>query len=124
MKKIAILFAFFILAKPVLPFLEYQLHYDYIIKELCENKNKPELKCNGKCYLAKQLAKAAEQENNDKNTANTHKKNIEILFIEPIKTICSCFYIEQISKNNSTIYHNLYSYNRVNLTFHPPSFLI
>ena len=45
------------LVKPAIPFLEYIVNYDYIVKELCENKDKPELKCNGKCHLAKQLAK-------------------------------------------------------------------
>ncbi len=28
-----------------------------LAKEHCINQNKPKLKCNGKCYLAKQLAK-------------------------------------------------------------------
>ncbi len=33
----------------------YQLNIDYIIENYCINKNKPELQCNGKCHLAKQL---------------------------------------------------------------------
>ena len=36
------------------------VNYDYIVTNLCENKSKPELKCNGKCHLTKQLAKASE----------------------------------------------------------------
>lgn len=33
----------------------YQLNYDYYI-ENCENKDQPELNCNGKCILAGQFA--------------------------------------------------------------------
>lgn len=33
----------------------FQLNIDYIIETYCVNKEVPELKCNGKCHLAKQL---------------------------------------------------------------------
>lgn len=36
----------------------YKANTDYIAKTLCENKAKPKMHCNGKCYLAKQLKKA------------------------------------------------------------------
>lgn len=42
--------------QPLYPILEYVIHYDYIVKELCENRDKPVLGCNGKCYLGKQLS--------------------------------------------------------------------
>jgi hypothetical protein len=35
----------------------YQYNLDYIKKELCVNKDKPKMNCNGKCYLAKQIKK-------------------------------------------------------------------
>lgn len=35
------------------------LNYDYISEELCENKDKPELQCEGKCYLKQSLAEAS-----------------------------------------------------------------
>ncbi len=31
----------------------YALDVDSFIEQLCENKDKPELQCNGKCYLSK-----------------------------------------------------------------------
>lgn len=40
-----------VLIQPSLPILEYMINYDYIVKELCENRDKPVLTCNGKCYL-------------------------------------------------------------------------
>lgn len=36
----------------------FQLNQREIIRLECENKNRPAMKCNGKCYLAKQLKKA------------------------------------------------------------------
>lgn len=51
------------LFKPLLPLVEYAVFYDYIKNELCINKEKPELNCNGKCYLMQQLSKASESEN-------------------------------------------------------------
>ncbi len=35
--------------------LSYQLNYDYYANELCENKARPELHCDGMCFVAKQL---------------------------------------------------------------------
>ena len=44
--------------RPLLPVLIYYANYDYIATELCVNKDKPYLECNGKCYL-KALQKSA-----------------------------------------------------------------
>ena len=43
------------LVQPAIPILEYLINYDYIVNELCENRDKPILSCNGKCYLGDQL---------------------------------------------------------------------
>ena len=48
-----------ILVVPVV-YLDFELNKEYIIQNLCENRFKPELNCNGQCYLAKQLHKVAE----------------------------------------------------------------
>ncbi len=37
--------------RPLAPLIVYYANYDYIAKELCENRNKPVLDCNGVCYL-------------------------------------------------------------------------
>ena len=46
----------------VVPFvyLDFELRKEYIVHHLCENRFKPQLHCDGKCYLAKQLQKVAE----------------------------------------------------------------
>ena len=43
--------------RPVMPVLEYYANYEYIATTLCENRDKPALACNGKCYLQKELTK-------------------------------------------------------------------
>jgi len=49
-----ILFTFFYLVamiKPLVPVMVYYANYDYIVTELCENRDKPYMQCNGNCYL-------------------------------------------------------------------------
>ncbi|WP_128546975.1 hypothetical protein [Larkinella soli] len=45
----------------------YQVNKDYIARVLCQNRDKPQLHCDGKCYLAKQLR--AQQDRQDQETA-------------------------------------------------------
>ena len=125
MKKIVLLISIFILARPAIPFLEYIVNYDYIVKELCENKEKPALKCNGKCHLMKELAKTAED---DKNTSSDKKQNvkqeIEVLFYQDFKSLSwSNSYVFTNNKINS-VYQNLYALTEIQSTFHPPTFLV
>jgi hypothetical protein len=44
--------------RPFCPLAEYALNKAYIAQTLCENKDKPLLRCEGKCHLAKEIAKA------------------------------------------------------------------
>ncbi len=43
-------------------YLDYELRKEFIIDNFCVNKDRPELHCDGKCYLATRLAAAQEQE--------------------------------------------------------------
>ncbi len=42
--------------------MDFQLRQDYIAQYLCENRDRPDLHCNGSCYLAKKLKAARESE--------------------------------------------------------------
>lgn len=48
---------FLAMVRPIMPIIEYHANYDYIASVLCENRDKPFLECNGKCYLEKKLNK-------------------------------------------------------------------
>jgi hypothetical protein len=47
--------------------LYFELNIDYIIETYCVNKDKPQLQCNGKCQLAKQLQLVSAEDNSDAN---------------------------------------------------------
>jgi len=48
----------------VLPllYLDFEIRRDYIIANLCVNRDKPMMYCDGKCYLTKRVADAKEKE--------------------------------------------------------------
>ena len=124
MKKIIIIVILAIFLKPILPVVDYVVNYDYISKVLCENKAKPELKCNGKCHLMKELAKASEDEkpiNSDKKTNFTQE--IELLFCNEVTEIN----FRQIYFHNKTSigdnYANLYFHTVSCSVFHPPTII-
>ncbi|NIG55748.1 hypothetical protein [Chitinophaga sp. Cy-1792] len=52
--------------------LDYYLNQDYIAGNLCENRNKPQLHCNGKCHLAKKMHEEdrKDQENPERKLEN------------------------------------------------------
>ncbi len=57
-------------AQPILKVgtvLYYQLNIDYIVEKYCVNKERPQLKCNGKCYLAKKLQLQQQSETENRN---------------------------------------------------------
>ncbi len=104
--------------------LYWKTNQAYIAQALCENKDKPQMHCGGKCYLYKQLKKAEEREN-EKNSfpnsipklkftdhfiADDYKWNIETLWISVQKTPFS---------NYSS--HVLIGYE--NSIFRPPPFI-
>lgn len=107
--------------KPVLPVLEYMLHYDYIVKELCENKAKPEMKCNGKCHLMKELAKASDNESPTSESKKTSHQEYEVLFLEEFTTVVILNLNFSIQKETNSNYSNLYFHQISNAVFHPPT---
>ena len=42
--------------------INFKINQAYIARVLCENKDKPEMKCNGKCQLNKKLKENEQQE--------------------------------------------------------------
>lgn len=69
--------------RPVIPYLEYFIDYDYIVEVLCINKEEPEIQCNGKCHLKKQLAIVAQEElPKDKHLPQVVFEKFPTLFLE------------------------------------------
>ena len=57
----------------------FELNHEYIVTELCENRDMPELNCDGQCYLSKKLKQAAEKEKSQERESQKH--NFQEAFI-------------------------------------------
>jgi len=98
--------------------IDFALRHDYIAKVLCINQDKPELQCDGKCYLAQQFKKA---EDNEKKTLHNYiVTSSEIsLFILPedfFETILEQPYYQIAEKEQVSSYAFISS----TLIDHPP----
>ncbi|MFD2907650.1 hypothetical protein ACFSX9_02775 [Flavobacterium ardleyense] len=120
MKRVIIIISFLMFLKPVLPVLEYIVNYDYIVTELCENKSKPELHCNGKCHLTEQLAKASESDNANSSEKKTSFQQAEIVFCQALEFMDfrQIYYPNITSISNN--YSNFYFHMNDSYVFHPP----
>jgi len=70
----------FVVSQQAVVVMHFKLNQKAITEQFCINKNKPELHCNGKCYLSKELQ---ETENTDpEKILNT--KNFDLVFYSNI----------------------------------------
>lgn len=120
-KNTFLLLGLLILFRPIFPVLDYVANYDYIVKVLCENKEKPELKCNGKCHLMKEMAKASENEKPLSQDKKTSIQESEILFVQQLPFFEIKFIPNSTQKEINLKYTNLYCYNQIQSVFHPPT---
>ncbi|MBL6446716.1 hypothetical protein JMN32_10360 [Fulvivirga sp. 29W222] len=103
------------LALPVI-WLDYQVNKDFIAKVFCINKDKPELKCNGKCYLAKKLKKAKKQQ--EDQTAELRQVSLA-LAVTALATFTFNTFAEEPLQHFGEV-NNLYNFHFLSEIFHPP----
>ena len=87
---------------------------------LCENKNKPKMRCEGKCHLKKQLDK----EKNNSTDLATVLKNMEIAapYLHNNINVKS---ISDITLRKHQFFYLLHDYENARSTpFHPPCLLV
>ena len=65
--------------RPLLPYLDYFVNYEYISEVLCISKEKPMSTCNGKCYLSQQLKEAQQTEKQDKKIPTVEQERIPMI---------------------------------------------
>lgn len=64
----------------------------YIAATLCENRDKPEMKCGGKCYLKKKIADSPDTAPAQKNSKFPNlKKGIELAELKPETLVLMVF---------------------------------
>ena len=103
-------------------YLDFELRKDFIIQNLCENRFKPQLNCNGQCHLAKKLHKIAE-DNATKETQKqgaSMKKILEETF-EATPLFSYELGFENLSLKSNYFYQLAHPQGFTLLIFHPPT---
>ena len=98
-----------------LTFAYYEMDPIGFIENLCENIDKPELQCNGKCYLMK-VAKSSTSDN--KNIPNIINFKDILLYKENVIKYVFANNLEVVFQNYN--YQNFYNYQNLSDCFHPP----
>ncbi len=116
-----VILALFMLFKPLIPVAEYVIFYDYIKNELCVNKDKPELKCNGKCHLMKELAEASTTQ--DKSISHNFSVENSIVFYQDFQCFNFIFFSNIDALIYNFHYNNLYNHSYYKVLIKPPVYL-
>ncbi len=105
--------------RPVMPLANYLINQDYIAEFLCINKDKPELECNGKCYLSEQLKKVTEEKEKNLPAIAMEEYPIGIIAFLSFQTTTSAKIVAQANFR----YTNNYAFTYLNSVFHPPTLI-
>ncbi|CDF77783.1 hypothetical protein BN863_710 [Formosa agariphila KMM 3901] len=119
--KTATLFlAVFLLVKPLIPLVEYAAFYDYIKNELCENKEVVEMQCNGKCHLAKEVAKMSDSPENGSDKKQVSIETMVVFYQKISEHVVTPIVFYSNKEQISSEYNLNYSYLNLDAVFHPP----
>ncbi|MGS0748510.1 hypothetical protein [Halpernia sp. GG3] len=100
--------------------VDYVVNYNFIVKHLCENRGKPEMMCNGKCYLTKELLKT---------TDNSLKSGIvkintfgftDVFIVTEKFSFGNIFEFNSEKSRSQTLKVGDYNFNPFSKIFHPP----
>jgi hypothetical protein len=123
-KTVAILLTLLIFLQPfgkIWIFVSFKINQDYIAKNLCENRAKPIMRCNGKCQLMKKLNQADKDE--QKQFPSTIKEKSEFLYCHNLTNFRIHRQIYFFDKKQSFFdYKFQYSSSYLTEIFRPPKF--
>jgi len=115
---ISIFIIFTIALRPVMPLIDYTVNYNYITKNLCENRAKKEMNCKGKCYLAKELSKSSQ------NSAKQDQLKLsvfsELFTVKDIFTVLNDFNFNLDNQKQNSFLSQFYNFSLDSRIFHPP----
>ncbi len=102
--------------------IDYIVNYNYIRTELCENKDKPEMHCNGKCHLKKQLKKFNSNPTSDAPETILPPGLLKDYPVSTLDFFDFAFRINStvLKQNADCHYLRHYKYNFTQDIFHPP----
>ena len=97
----------------------YECNRDYVAKTLCENRDKPERKCCGKCYLRKQLKKA--DTGSTKNSSIPEKWNMGEVMVYVAPAIINISFVATATDAAIPLLNERYiTHQPLSNIFHPP----
>lgn len=95
---------------------DYYIHKEYIAQNLCENRSKPQLHCEGKCHLKKLLKKKEKEEQAPPLKSIKDKSEIIPFLTRGVKLVfddsVQLFHSTEVSSPLSSF---------IRPVFHPPS---
>lgn len=97
--------------------LNYVVNYDYIVKNLCENRNVADSDCKGKCYVSKELSKTEKQSNNSQNVKIA---GLDVFLSHEILSFSDFSQVDLLQKNRSSDNINFHTSEYFSRIFHPP----
>ncbi len=99
-------------------YADFIINNEFIATVLCINKDKPEMQCDGKCYLKMQLGKEEEKKQSQENIL---KENNKVQFIsEPYATGLPIEIAVAVDSEASFYYQSISSQELAFAIFHPP----
>lgn len=97
----------------------YRINQEQIAEKYCVNKDKPELRCKGKCHLKKQMDKTQQDGSQDKRVAETGEWTVFLVPSVPSISLRSFFVSLKQTISPQDPYTFLYHPD----VFHPPQFV-
>lgn len=98
----------------------FELNKDYIAKTLCINRDKPAMKCCGKCYLQKQLKKVDDTDASKKQSDRAGKAEV-LVYILPAAIPHNLLSAPAIAAIQHPANQHLYDSRFPTSIFHPPA---
>lgn len=93
----------------------YALEIESFIETLCENTDKPEMQCNGKCFLTKVTASDSSENQPEAITINWD----QLIFCE-LDVVVTSYILIELDRGNAIIYKQFLQSSFINVIFHPP----
>lgn len=101
----------------VLVYAQYLLNREFIAATLCENRDMPEMQCDGKCYLRKQLQQHHEEKD---SPASPREERRDVTLFSPVSEPLAVF-IKAPSRAWESLYQPVFSEKHTHAVFHPPA---
>jgi hypothetical protein len=101
----------------------FELNRDYIAGKLCENRSKPWMHCDGRCYFVKKIKQAEENEKKQAENEKLNRQEIsffqepfQLSFVVPVVTA------HQLNSFSNYTFH--YSNRYMDAIFRPPKNIV